>query len=44
VILRAHTAISEHGIFHGITIWQEYKPLTIKDKNGLFIIEWSDWH
>jgi hypothetical protein len=29
--------ISEHGIFHGITVWQENKPLIINDKNGLFI-------
>jgi hypothetical protein len=33
--------ISEHGIFHGIVIWQENKPLKIKAKNGLFIIEWE---
>jgi len=30
---------SEHGIIHGITIQQEYKPLNIKDINGLFAIE-----
>jgi hypothetical protein len=33
--------IPEHGIFHGITVWQENKPLNIKDKNGLFTIEWE---
>jgi hypothetical protein len=33
--------ISEHGIFHGITACQEGKPLKIKDKNGLFTIEWE---
>jgi uncharacterized protein YuzE len=33
--------ISEHGIFHGITIWQENKLLNIKDKKGLFTIEWE---
>ncbi|MEW8289853.1 MAG: hypothetical protein AB2672_04925 [Candidatus Thiodiazotropha endolucinida] len=33
--------ISEHGTFHGITVYQEYKPLNIKDKKGLFIIEWE---
>jgi hypothetical protein len=32
---------SEHGIFHGITDLQENKPLKIKDKNGLLIIEWE---
>jgi hypothetical protein len=32
---------SEHGIFHGIAIWQENEPLNIKDKNGLFTIEWE---
>jgi len=32
---------SEHGIFHGITSWQENKPLKIKDKNGLLKIEWE---
>ncbi len=32
---------SEHGIFHGITNWQENKPLNIKDNNGLFAIEWE---
>jgi len=41
VILRSNTAISEHGIFHGISIYQENKPLNIKDKNGLFTIEWE---
>jgi hypothetical protein len=30
---------SEHGIFHGITVWRENKPLNIKDKKGLFTIE-----
>jgi hypothetical protein len=34
-------AVSEHGIFHGITTWQENKPLNIRDKNGLFTIEWE---
>ncbi len=33
--------ISEHGIFHGITGLQENKPLIIKDKKGLLIIEWE---
>ncbi|MEX1349499.1 MAG: hypothetical protein AB1Z31_17410 [Desulfobacterales bacterium] len=33
--------ISEHGTFHGITIQQENKPLNIKDKKGLFAIEWE---
>jgi len=32
---------SEHGIFHGIINWKENKPLNIKDKNGLFTIEWE---
>jgi len=32
---------SEHGIFHGITDWQQDKPLKIKDKNGVLIIEWE---
>ena len=32
---------SEHGIFHGIVIRQKNKPLKIKDKKGLFIIEWE---
>jgi hypothetical protein len=27
---------SEHGIFHGITVYQENKSLNIKDKKGLF--------
>jgi len=27
--------ISEHGIFHGITNWQENMPLNIKDKKWL---------
>ena len=31
--------ISEQGTFHGITAWQGNKPLNIKDKNGLFIME-----
>ena len=30
--------ISEHGIFYGIIVWQENKPLNIKDKKGLFTI------
>jgi hypothetical protein len=30
-------AFSEHGIFHGIPIWQENKPLNIKGKNGLLM-------
>ncbi len=30
---------SEHGIFHGITVWQENNSLKIKDKNSLLIIE-----
>jgi hypothetical protein len=33
--------ISEHGIFHGIIDLQENKPLKIKDKKGLFTIEWE---
>jgi len=33
--------ISEHGIFHGIVVWQESKPLKTKDKNVLLIIEWG---
>jgi hypothetical protein len=33
--------ISEHGIFHGITNFQENEPLNIKDSNGLFTIEWE---
>ena len=33
--------ISEHGIFHGITVYQENKPLNIKDKKCLFTIEWE---
>jgi hypothetical protein len=32
---------SEHGIFHGITVWQENKPLKRNDKTGLFTIEWE---
>jgi hypothetical protein len=32
---------SEHGIFHGIIDLRENKPLKIKDKNGLFTIEWE---
>lgn len=41
---------SEHGIFHGITDYQENKLLKINNKNGLLIIEWrlaltgNDWH
>jgi len=31
--------ISEHGIFHGITVYQENKSLNIKAKKGLLIIE-----
>jgi len=33
--------ISEHGIFHGIIDLKEYKLLKIKDKKGLFTIEWE---
>jgi len=33
--------ISEHGICHGITVYHENKPLNIKDKKGLLIIEWE---
>jgi hypothetical protein len=33
--------ISEYGIFHGIANWQKNKPLNVKNKNGLFIIEWE---
>ena len=32
---------SEHGIFHGIAVYQENKPLIIRDKNCLLIIEWE---
>jgi len=32
---------SEHGIFHGIIDLQENKLLNIKDKKGLFTIEWE---
>lgn len=32
---------SEHGIFHGITVYQESNSLKNKDKNGLFTIEWE---
>jgi hypothetical protein len=32
---------SEHGIFHAITDWRENTPLNIKDKKGLFAIEWE---
>ncbi len=32
---------SEHGIFHGIIVWQENNSLKIKVKNGLLIIEWE---
>jgi hypothetical protein len=32
---------SEHGIFHGITVYQGNKPLNIKYKKGLLIIEWE---
>jgi len=32
---------SEHGIFHGITDYQENKSLIIKDKKGLLIIKWE---
>jgi len=35
--------LSEHGILHGIANWRENNPLNIKDKKGLFTIEWSDW-
>jgi hypothetical protein len=41
VILRARTAISEHGTLHGITNQQEYKSLNIKDKKGFFTMEWE---
>lgn len=33
--------ISEHGIFHSIIDLQENKLLKIKDKEGLFTIEWE---
>jgi saccharopine dehydrogenase-like NADP-dependent oxidoreductase len=33
--------VSEHGIFHGIPKWHENKPLNIRDKIGLFTIEWE---
>lgn len=33
--------ISEHGICHGIIDLQENKPLNLKDKKGLLIIEWE---
>jgi len=32
---------SEHGIFHGITVYQENKSLNIKKINGLFTFEWG---
>jgi hypothetical protein len=32
---------SEHGIFHGINNYSESKSLNIKDKNGLYTIEWE---
>jgi hypothetical protein len=32
---------SEHGIFHGITNYQEHNSLNTKEKNGLFAIEWE---
>ena len=31
--------ISEHGVFHGITICRKNNSLKKKDKNGLFTIE-----
>ncbi len=33
--------ISEHGIFHGINVYQENNILKIKDKICLFTIEWE---
>ena len=39
--LKHFKEISDHGIFHGITVWQENKSLNIKDKKGLLIIEWE---
>jgi len=39
--MKLFEGISEHGTFHGITAWQEIKPLKIKDKKGLFTIEWE---
>jgi hypothetical protein len=41
IIFEYFEGFSEYVIFHGITIWQEYMPLKIKDKNGLLIIEWE---
>jgi hypothetical protein len=38
---RVFGRIFEHGIFHGILDLQENKSLKIKDKNGLFTIEWE---
>jgi len=32
---------SGYGIFHGITNRQENNPLNIRDKIGLFTIEWE---
>jgi len=32
---------SEHGIFHGIIVYQENKSLKMKGKDGLFTIEWE---
>jgi hypothetical protein len=34
-------AFSEQGNFHGITNQKENKPLNVKDKKGLFAIEWE---
>lgn len=39
--MKLFEGISKHGIFHCITVWQENKPMNIKDKNGLLIIEWE---
>jgi len=41
MFLKYFEGFSEHGIFHGITDYQENKPLIIKDKKGLLIIEWE---
>jgi len=30
-----------HGIFHGIANYQKNKPLIVREKKGLFTIEWE---
>jgi hypothetical protein len=41
IIFEHFEGFPEHGIFHGITVWQENKSLNIKYKYGLFTIEWE---